>query len=415
MFKYYSKKKKFFIIFSLVVLLFILFNIFRGSSKVDFKTSDFEFAKISKKDIKSSVSATGFINPVNVVTVGSQLSGMIDKIYADYNDNVKEGDLLAEVDKSLLIEDINSTNAKMMQAKARFDLAKLNKEREEKLFEAGYTAKLEFDQAITDLASAEADYISAVSDNERSKRNMGYAEIKSPVSGVIISRDVEEGQTIASSFSAPTLFTIAEDLTQMQIEASISEADIGNIKKGQVVNFTVDAFPLEKFKGFVDEVRLNPVTEQNVVIYNVIIKIDNKEKKLLPGMTAFVEIDTLNKEKVLSLENYVLQFKPDTVLSTYVQYVDGKKLEVGQNFIYIFDEQTKTIKALKVNVGITNGIFTEILSEEFEDGKSVISDFVYEGDLEANGDFDASKLLNRKGMMGGGGKGGGGGRGGPSL
>ena len=176
--------------------------------------------------------------------------------------------------KNLIAKTAARATIKMAQAKARYDLAKLDKDRTEALFNEGYIAKLELDQVITDLTSAEADYIAARANNERSKRNIEYAEIKSPVSGVVISRDVEEGQTIASSFSAPTLFTIAEDLTKMQIEASISEADIGNIKKGQNVDFTVDAFPVETFHGVVDQVRLNPTTEQNVVIYNVIIKID---------------------------------------------------------------------------------------------------------------------------------------------
>ena len=271
----------------------------------------------------------------------------------------------------------------MAQAKARYDLAKLDKDRTEALFNEGYIAKLELDQAITDLTSAEADYIAARANNERSKRNIEYAEIKSPVSGVVISRDVEEGQTIASSFSAPTLFTIAEDLTKMQIEASISEADIGNIKKGQNVDFTVDAFPVETFHGVVDQVRLNPTTEQNVVIYNVIIKIDNKEGKLLPGMTAFVDVDTLRKNNVLTVENYVLQFKPDDALQSYIIYPEDKSLLPNETFVYTFKKGDKDIKAVKIVKGITNGAITEITSSELKDGDIIISDFVYDGELKA--------------------------------
>ena len=347
------------------------------------KPEHFEFSKLSMQDIHSEVSATGTINPVNVVSVGAQVSGIIDKIYIDYNDKVKEGQLLAQIDKSLLIEDINSSEAKMAQAKARFDLAKLDKERTEALFNEGYVARLELDKAITDLASAEADYIASRANNERSKRNIEYAEIKSPVSGVVISKDVEEGQTIASSFSAPTLFTIAEDLTKMQIEASISEADIGSIKKGQNVDFTVDAFPAETFHGKVDQVRLNPKTEQNVVIYNVVIKIDNKDGKLLPGMTAFVEVDTLRKNNVLSIENYVLQFKPDEALQTYIIYPENKTLLPNETFVYVFRKDDKNIRAVKVVKGITNGTVTEIISDELKDGDMIISDFVYEGELKS--------------------------------
>ncbi len=381
--EFFTKKK--FIVLLLILFIFLLFKIFLGGEKsLSLKPDLFEFSKLSKQNIRSSVSATGTINPVNVISVGAQVSGIVNKIYVDYNDEVKTGQMLAEIDKALLIEDINSTNARMMQAKAQFDLATLEKNRTEELFNAGYIAKLELDQAITDLATAEANYIAAKADNERSKRNIGYAEIKSPVSGVVISKDVEEGQTIASSFSAPTLFTIAEDLTRMQIEASISEADIGNIKKGQNVSFTVDAFPLETFNGVVDQVRLSPTIDQNVVIYNVIIKIDNKEGKLLPGMTAFVEVDTLKKDDVIALENFVLQFKPDDVLESYIIYPEDKNLAVDEGYVYIFNPKEKLIKALKVKKGISNGVFTEIISSDLNDGDVVISDFIFEGDIKPN-------------------------------
>ncbi|MBR1544717.1 MAG: efflux RND transporter periplasmic adaptor subunit [Alphaproteobacteria bacterium] len=396
-----NKKK----VIVLVVVLGAVFGgyklFFGGSKSLTLKPEFFEFAKISKQDIHSSVSATGTINPVNVVSVGAQVSGIVDKIYVDYNDDVKTGQLLAQIDKSLLIEDINSTEAKMAQAKAKFDLAKLDKDRTEALFNEGYIAKLELDQAVTDLASAEADYIAAKANNERSKRNIEYAEIKSPVSGVVISRDVEEGQTIASSFSAPTLFTIAEDLTKMQIEASISEADIGNIKKGQNVDFTVDAFPVETFHGKVDQVRLNPTTEQNVVIYNVIIKIDNKDGKLLPGMTAFVDVDTLRKNDVLSVENYVLQFKPDEALQSYIIYPENKSLQANETFIYTFKKGDKDMKAVKVVKGITNGVITEISAPELKDGDMIISDFLYEGNLKAKKSKKSSHFAvgKRRGPM----------------
>lgn len=393
-------KKKFFILVIILLVVYLIFKLFfGGDGSLSLRPDFFEFSKISRQDIRSSVSATGTVNPVNVVSVGAQVSGIVDKIYVDYNDNVKVGQLLAEIDKALLIEDINSTEAKMMQAKAKFDLATLEKNRTEELFNAGYIAKYELDQAVTDLASAEADYIAAKANNERSKRNIEYAEIKSPVSGVVISKDVEEGQTIASSFSAPTLFTIAEDLTKMQIEASISEADIGNIRKGQDVSFTVDAFPLETFHGKVNQVRLNPTTDQNVVIYNVIIDIDNKDGKLLPGMTAFVEIDTLKKDDVMSLENYVLQFKPDSALQSYIIYPENKKLAVDETFIYVFDPDTKTIKAFKIKKGITNGVFTEISSDKLKEGDTIISDFMYEGNVEpkTNTSFGGNNRGGRRG------------------
>ena len=379
----WSKKKKFLVGGVGVLCIYGIYKVFfAGPAELKMKAKLFDYATVSKQDIKSVVSATGAINPVNVVSVGAQVSGMVDKIYVDYNDKVRDGQLLAQIDKSLLIEDINATNAKLAQAKARYELAKLDKSRTEELFNAGYVARLELDQAITDFASAEAEFVAAKADNERSKRNIEYADIKSPVSGVVISKDVEEGQTIASSFSAPTLFTIAEDLTKMQIEASISESDIGNIKKGQKVDFTVDAFPLDTFHGVVDQVRLNPTTDQNVVIYNVIIKIDNKDGKLLPGMTAFVEINTLEKDDVTALENYVLQFKPDDLLRSYVVYPEDKKLAVNESFVYMFDEAKNAVVAVKVKKGITNGVVTEIVESPVKVGDRVISDFLYEGDLK---------------------------------
>ncbi len=412
-FKKFFKVDKFLVV-KIALILFVLGYkfIFSGPKELVLKPSHFEFVKLGKNDIRSVVSATGFINPVNVVTVGSQLSGMIDKIYVDYNDKVKNGQMLAQVDTALLKEEVISNEAQVRQMKSRLDLAKVNAERTEQLFKEGYIAKLELDQVITDLASADANYVSAVSNLERAKRNMGYAEIKSPVSGVVISRDVEEGQTIASSFSAPTLFTIAEDLTKMQIEASISEADIGHIKKGQDVNFTVDAFPSEKFNGEVYEIRLNPTTEQNVVIYNVIIRIDNKDLLLLPGMTAFVEVDTLNKKDVLALDNYVLQYKPDEILNTYVRYPEGKRLNVGEGFVYIFNVDDKIIEARKVMKGITNGVVTEILSENRKEGEEVIADFTYDGEFGASKSFNPGALMGRGGP-GSGGRGGPGGGGAP--
>lgn len=376
------KKRIFYTILILIILLIAKSLLFPSQTVLKLKPANFEFSKITRGDVKSKVSATGIVNPVNVVSVGAQVSGIIDKIYADYNDNVKNGQLLAEVDKSLFIEDVNSSEAKMTQAKAKYELAKLNKERIEQLYNAGYIAKVELDQAITELTSSQADYTSAVSNLERSKRNMEYTKITSPVSGVVISRDVEEGQTIASSFSAPTLFTIAEDLRKMQIEASISEADIGNIKKGQSVDFTVDAFPLETFKGYVDQIRLNPTTDQNVVIYTVIIKIDNKDNKLLPGMTAFVEVNTQERNDVKILDNITLQFKPEDALRDKIIYPENRRLGAGEGFVYTYDDTNKLINAVKIKKGITNGSITEIISDDLNENDAVISDFNYEGNTK---------------------------------
>ncbi|MDR1476831.1 MAG: efflux RND transporter periplasmic adaptor subunit, partial [Rickettsiales bacterium] len=336
----------------------------------------FEYSEVRARRIKQQVSASGNINPVNIISVGAQVSGIVAKIHVDYNDVVEVGQLLAVIDKSVLAEEVNSTQARMTQAKARYDLASLNRDRTVQLFENGYVAKIELDQAETELASARSDYISANSNYERAKINLNYAEIRSPVNGVVISKSVEEGQTIASSFNAPTLFTIAEDLKKMQIEASVSEADIGDIRKGQSADFTVDAFPTRMFRGTVDQIRLNPKTEQNVVIYNVIIRIDNKDGTLLPGMTAFVEINTQEKDGALSLENTTLQFRPDASIQPLMSYPEGSgRLQAGEGYVYRFDPSAGKISALRIRKGITDGTFTEIISDGIKEGDRFISEY----------------------------------------
>ena len=414
----------------ILFFLFIVFALYKNfiSGKFYLREKLFETAKIQTKTIKKTVSATGTISPVSIISVGSQISGMVKKIYTDYNKNVTKNELLAEVDKTLLEEEARASQARFMQADARFKLAKIEKERAEKLFEAGYISKLELERATTDYLSGEAVLIGAKADMERSKRNLGYTEIRSPVSGVVISKNVEEGQTIAASFSSPTLFTIAEDLNRMEISASITEADIGSIHENQEVSFTVDAFPNKRFKGIVSQIRLKPVSEQNVVIYNVIIKIDNKDKKLLPGMTAFVEVDTLKRENVKSVENYVLQYKPEPILTPYIDYenigisedefkklkaasiaaskkhqekkIDTSNLPAGaivqldkdvnadklqgaitiplmpnEAYLYKYNKDKNRITAVKVKTGITNGILTEIISDNVKNGDDFIFDF----------------------------------------
>jgi HlyD family secretion protein len=381
-----SRGRKFAYAMLALVAAFALYRrFFSSSGAVSLKESNFEYSRVEPRRIRQQVSASGNINPVNVISVGAQVSGIVDRILVDYNDNVKTGQLLAVIDKSVLSEEVNSTQARMVQAKAKYDLASLNRERVSELFENGYIARVELDQAETELASAHSDYVSANSNYERAKINLNYAEIHSPVDGVVISRAVEEGQTIASSFNAPVLFTIAEDLRKMQIEASISEADIGYIKKGQSVDFTVDAFPLQQFRGMVDQIRLNPKTEQNVVIYNVIIRIDNKSGELLPGMTAFVEINTLERENALSLENTTLQYRPDESIVASVVYPEGaNRLQAGEGYIYRFDSKIGKIEAIRITKGVTDGKFTEIISDEVKDGGEFISEYTAGGKKKAS-------------------------------
>jgi len=279
---------------------------------------------VLRGNIVKTVSATGSLNAVNTVNVGAQVSGTIKKIHVDYNSVVARGQLLAEIDPSLLEANIRqsqasvlSASASLQEARANLAEAKKNLERNRDLFSRGYIAAMELDQSqtayetsLSRLKSAEASLSQARADLEYKKINLGHASIVSPIDGVVIDREVDEGQTVNASQSAPTLFTIAEDLARMQVEANIDEADIGQVRRGQTVQFTVDAFPEESFTGAVKEVRLAAATTDNVVTYRVVISVDNERKILMPGMTANVSVVVEKKGDILKVASSALRFKP---------------------------------------------------------------------------------------------------------
>jgi len=363
--------------------------------------ASFEYTEVAQRTIKAVVSANGNLNPASVVSVGAQVNGKVEKIYVDFNSRVTPGQLLAEIDKSLLSEDVAAADARLKDATQSYKLAQLNERRFAELFEKGYIAQIEHDQVLAELAGAYSNYITARANLERAQINLSYAEIRSPVSGVVISKDVEEGQTIASSFSAPTLFTIAEDLSKMQISASISEADIGAIKSGQDVDFTVDAYPTKTFMGKVDQVRLNPTNEQNVVVYSVIINIDNKDGLLLPGMTAFVEINTKKKEGVPSVPNTAFAFRP--AANVHIEFPLEKQLARGEAFLYAYDAAARGLRAVKVRRGITDGRFTEIEETELKLGDMVVVEIAGSGVKRASS--SGSRGGGQGGRQGGQGRG----------
>ena len=245
------------------------------AEKVEYVT-----VNISRGDLRQVVTATGEINPVNTVSVGSQVSGTIEDIFVDYNSHVTKGQLLLKIEPSVLEE----------SAKSQLNLSKNDYERNKTLYDSGYIARAEMEQSQTNYEQAVQSVKRAQSQYDRAVTNLGYATITSPVEGTVISRKVDKGQTVAASFQTPDLFEIAEDLSKMQIETAVSEADIGVIKEGQNVTFTVDAYPTKKFKGTVRQVRLSPTTTSNVVVYTVVIDVDNSDLELMPGMTAFVTI-----------------------------------------------------------------------------------------------------------------------------
>ena len=245
---------------------------------------------ISRGDIRQVVTATGEINPVNTISVGSQVSGTIEDIFVDYNSHVKKGDLLLKIEPSVLQASVDESLAALESAKSQLNLAKNDYERNKTLYDSGYIARAEMEQSQTNYEQAIQSVKRAQSQYDRAVTNLSYATITSPVDGTVISRKVDKGQTVAASFQTPDLFEIAEDLTKMQIETAVSEADIGVITEGQNVTFTVDAYPQKKFNGIVRQIRLSPTTTSNVVVYTVVIDVDNSDLHLMPGMTAFVTI-----------------------------------------------------------------------------------------------------------------------------
>ncbi|MDI6766863.1 MAG: efflux RND transporter periplasmic adaptor subunit [Bacteroidota bacterium] len=296
-----------YIIITIVVLgtagYFIFFN--NGSNDIKYRTE-----KISRGDVTVQVRATGTINPVQTVQVGSQVSGIIDKLYADFNSEVKKGQIIARIDSTFLYASVKEAEANLERNQAQVNEAKRSFNRTTELFNKNLVSQADLDAAQTQFEAATAQKKQSQASLDRAMVNLRYSIIRAPIDGVIISREIDVGQTVAASFQAPKLFTIANDLKQMQVEASVDEADIGQIKEGQVVTFTVDAYPGEEFEGKVTQVRLSPVTVQNVVTYTVIIHVPNSDLKLRPGMTATVSILINKRENVLRVPTLAIRFQP---------------------------------------------------------------------------------------------------------
>ncbi len=355
---------------------FLYFKHYGKKSEVVYDT-----VKPIKGTLRVDVTASGAIQPVNVVSVGTQVSGIIEKVYADYNSVVQKGDLIAQLETFTLEENLKEAEAAVTDAKAKLKYAKLNEKRNKELFKKDYIARYEWEEAELALVNAQATYDKAVAQQKKARRNLGYANIISPVNGIIVTKKVEEGQTVASSFQTPELFTIAEDLTKMQIEASISEADIGQIKTGLPVTFTVDTFPADTFHGTVEQVRLQPSESSNVVMYTVVITISNDDLRLLPGMTAYVTITVEEKKDILKLQNTAFQFRPVVPGS-----VSGKKSNAERQKIIQERKSLKPDEAIvfvlrdnkpvprKVKKGISNLLETEIKEGLTANDKVVLED-----------------------------------------
>ena len=315
----------------------------------------YETAKVTKGNISNSVTATGTIEPVTEVEVGTQVSGIINKIYVDYNSVVKKGQVLAELDKINLQNTLATAKSNLQNAKTEYDYQLKNYTRIKTLHEKKLVSDTDYETALYSYDKARNSYNISRNDLAKAETNLGYATIYSPIDGVVLSRAVEEGQTVAASFSTPTLFTIANDLTDMRVIADVDEADIGDVQEGQRVTFTVDAFPNDTFEGKVTQVRQEATTTSNVVTYEVVVSAPNPDLKLKPGLTANITIYTLEKNNVLSVPAKALRFTPEKgIIGAEDKVVDAQ----GEHKLWT--RQGNTFKAHAVTVGISNGVMTEI-------------------------------------------------------
>lgn len=359
----------------LILLLVLLFSVWAFSSS-DKPQNAYITKKIEAGNIVQKITATGTINPISTINIGTQVSGTISEIYVDYNSQVKKDQLLAQIDPALF-------EATVAQRKAALDIAnaevrviendivynKKNLNRIAKLNKSKYStdkdlelAQKEYDNSVAQLALKKAQVEQAAAALSSAEIDLRYTKILSPVDGIVVSKEVEVGQTVAASFQTPTLFNVAEDLTKMQIEASVVEADIAKVKEGQTVEFSVDSFPDEIFYGIVTQVRNNPITTSNVVTYEVIIEVNNKDLRIKPGMTANVEIITAEKENVLLLPNKALRF--------FIKDENGEMPRYKNKGVWILKNNKP--ERISVTTGISDDDYTEVSGNGIISGQEVI-------------------------------------------
>jgi HlyD family secretion protein len=425
-----NRKKKYLLPIGIIFILLLVggFILYRWKGQ-DGSSQKFRTAKVQRGEISTTVTATGTINPVITVLVGSQVSGTIKALYADFNSRVKEGQIIAQIDPAIFEAQVEQAKANVLNAQANVLNAQANLksaqanlekaevtvsdakrtlDRNQPLVErkviaqsAFDTAQTNYDSAVAQQEAAKAQLESAKSQVESARAqveqtkaalklaetNLRYTTIRSPVHGVVISRNVDVGQTVAASLQAPTLFTIAKDLTQMQVDSNISEADVGRVAVGQEATFTVDAYPERTFRGKVSEIRNAPTTIQNVVTYDVVIQVDNKELKLKPGMTANVSVLVAHKEGVLKIPNAALRFRPEFAkreetgektkggVSKEQKVSGGVKSSQGEGKltgrVWVLSPEGKP-KPIPIVLGITNGTFSEVVSGDLKEGTEVI-------------------------------------------
>jgi HlyD family secretion protein len=350
---------------------------------------------VQKGDVSQTVSANGTINPVTLVSVGTQVSGTVKKLYVDFNSKVHKGEILLELDDALLAAQLKQSEANVQSAQATLELATANEKRTRDLFALEYVAQQDLDTAVQAKKSAQAQLESARAQRDKDRANLAYSVIRSPVSGVVVDREVDVGQTVAASLQTPTLFKIAQDLSKMQIDSNFAEADIGGIRVGQTVRFTVDAFADRHFKGEVKQIRLNPTNVSNVVTYDVVVNVNNPEQILLPGMTAYVNIAVAERKDVLLVPNAALRYKPaeselqklpaDTGTTPNPEgnaqknggsrpgrSQGGKsKRDTFSGKVYVL--KNGKLKPVNVTLGITDNRNTEVVGGELKEGEQIVT------------------------------------------
>lgn len=368
-------KKKTLVIVAVAAIAALAVWLLSGGKKEEKIT--FDTAAVAPANIMNSITATGTIEPVTSVTVGTQVSGIVSKLFVDYNSVVKKGQVIAELDKTNLMSQLNTAKTQLATAQSQLNYQTANYNRYKTLFEKGLVAADDFDNAKLSYTQAKEQVVSAKEEVQRAQTNLGYATITSPIDGVVLSKSVEEGQTVAASFSTPELFTIAQDLTNMQVVADVDEADIGDVKEGERVTFTVDAYPDDTFEGEVKQVRQEATTTNNVVTYEVVISAPNADLKLKPGLTANVTIYTAERKGVLSVPSKALRFTPQKETVGKMKIVDAAN---AKNKVWTIEGNS--IVAHKVNIGMTDGTNTQIVGGIAEGTKVVTGLNVMGGEEE---------------------------------
>ena len=355
---------------------------------------NFKEEAVKTETLQNSVTATGTIEAVTSVTVGTQVSGIVNKLYVDYNSQVKKGQVIAELDKTNLLSELNTAKANLASATSNLSYQAANMNRYQTLYKKGLVSADEYENALLTYRQAKEQVASSKENVQKAQTNLGYATITSPIDGTVISKSVEEGQTVAASFNTPELFTIAKDLTNMQVVANVDEADIGGVKEGDRVTFTVDAYPDDTFEGTVKQVRLEATTTNNVVTYEVVISAPNADLKLKPGLTANVTIYTQERSGILAVANKALRFTPTKeTVGKDMKIVDCK----GKNKVWTLSD--KTLTAHPVTISQTDGVHTEII-KGIKKGQKIVTEIIVNTPEEEEDAQQSQGLISGPGPRG---------------